>query len=195
MALKLHALLLLSLLLLPSLATGASEEVLLLWVALESGAFGELLLRALVGLAHLDAVVAQSEALLGLLGKVLVVGLGVVLCLRWSGSLLSHWCIGPIAESWVAGVGVWGEARLVLDFGLGNSIASLLIVPLALSSCLAPPVRSLLLVLGDSRAVVAVVACSAGATVLSSSAAASTTSASAATSTSAAVNITVLAGS
>jgi hypothetical protein len=111
------------------LGAGASEVLLV--SALDGLALGELLAGALVGLADGEAVAGKSLALLGEVGKVLLVGLGVVLLL---------------------GLGGGGDLRLgvasgVLNLGGGNVGASLLVRPLGLALYLAPAVTSLLLVL------------------------------------------------
>lgn len=108
------------------LATGASEVLLL--HAVDGLALGELLGGALVGLADGEAGVTKSLALLGQVGKVLVVGLALVLLGLLSGGALS-----------VGG--------LVLGLSGSNGVAGLLVLPLGLTLLVTPAVTGLLGVL------------------------------------------------
>ena len=189
LAVELYPLLLLDLLLLLGLAAGSCEEHLVLRVALESGAFWELLLRAFVGLANLGSVVAESLALLGQIGEVLLVRLRVVLWLRWRNILGCRRCSRTVGERGVTVVGVRGEASIVLGLCLCDDIASLLVVVLALASGRAPSMCSLLLVLFLAGVVPAIVTVGAVATVLSAT---SLTSATSTTSTASAATVTTV---
>lgn len=102
------------------LATDTSNEG-VLSVLLERLGVGPLLvdLGALVGLADLE-VLAQSQFLLGLLGE--VVGVGDALVLKLSGEL--------------GVLGILGNG--VLDLGLGNLLASLLVLLLSFTLGSAP---------------------------------------------------------
>lgn len=129
-------------LLLASLLTARAGEVVLL-LAGESLALGELLLGAFVGLAEGKVATTKCEALLGLLGQVLVVRLGL---LFWLGVLLTD-LVRAVAESWVGTAGVWGEARVVVNLSLGDSGSSGLVGKFTLASLGTPAVGSLLVVL------------------------------------------------
>lgn len=124
------------------LLAGGTGEVLLLHT-LDGLALGELLVGALVGLADGEAVATESLALLGEVGKVLVVGLALVLLGLGSGSRT----VRAGAESRVGGASVGSEASLVLSLGGSNSVTSLLVVPLGLALLVTPAVTGLLLVL------------------------------------------------
>ena len=116
------------------LATGTSEVLLV--DTLDGLALGELLAGALVGLADGEAVAGKSLALLGEVGKVLFVGLGVVL-LNLGGGVHA---VGTSSGSRVGAV-------VVLNFGSGKVGTSLLVVPLGGTLLEAPAVTGLLLVL------------------------------------------------
>jgi len=137
------------------LAAGRCHEVLVVRAALESSAFGELLLGALVGLASLEGVAAECETFLRLLGEVLVVGIGLLLGLGWRSILADCLavCARAIGERWVGASRVRGEAGLVLGFRVGNGFTGLLVVPLAFAGSLAPASRGLLLVLASRQSV------------------------------------------
>lgn len=122
------------LLLLPetsSLALAGSHEVLLIVLAGEGLALGELLAGALVGLAD-GQVTTELQLLLGDLGEMLLVGLGLHLGL---GGLL--WLLGG---GWDAGVEALGL------FGFGDGFAGFLVCELGFARLAAPGVRSLLCV-------------------------------------------------
>jgi hypothetical protein len=121
----------LGLVLLGAVLLGASASEVLLVSALDGLALGELLAGALVGLADGEAVAGKSLALLGEVGKVLLVGLGVVL-------LLGLGCGGDLGLSVASGV---------LNLGGSNVGTGLLVRPLGLALYLAPAVTGLLLVL------------------------------------------------
>lgn len=123
------------------LGTGAGEVLLV--GALDGLALGELLGRALIGLADGEAVAGKSLALLGEVGEVLLVRLGVVL-LSLGGGVHT---VRAGGEGRVGTSGVGSETRVVLSLGGGNVGASLLIVPLRLTLLVAPAVAGLLLVL------------------------------------------------
>ena len=123
------------------LATGTSEVLLV--DTLDGLALGELLAGALVGLADGEAVAGKSLALLGEVGKVLFVGLGVVL-LNLGGGVHA---VRAGGEGGVGTSGVGSETRVVLSLGGGNIGASLLVVPLRGTLLVAPAVTGLLLVL------------------------------------------------
>lgn len=147
-------LLVLNILCLLGLAARANDEVLVFRTG-EGLALWELLRGAFVGLA--DAQVAtESQTLLRKLGHVLVVGLGLVLGLSWllgGGSL----GIGSVAESWVASSSIRCEAGLVLHFGVGNGVASLLVGPLGIA-IFSTPALSCLLVMFSGSLLVAILA-------------------------------------
>lgn len=124
------------------LLAGGTGEVLLLHT-LDGLALRELLAGTLVGLADGEAVATESLALLGEVGKVLVVGLALVLLGLGSGSRT----VRAGAESRVGGASVGSEASLVLSLGGSNSVTSLLVVPLGLALLVTPAVTGLLLVL------------------------------------------------
>jgi hypothetical protein len=109
------------------LASWAGHEVLLL-LAGQSGALGELLAAALVGLA--DVLGSKGKLLLGLLGKVGGVGLAPVLRLG----------LGVVLS-----LSVLSDGLLLLS--LGDLLTSLLISQLGVTVSGAPAVGSLLLVL------------------------------------------------
>ena len=126
--------LLLGLLFLAGLGAGAGEVVLLLGVARELSALG-LLLGALVGLSRLERA-AESKTLLGLLGKVLVVGLGLLLGLGG----------GSVFADGGTSIGAPAICGLLLSFSLGNGFASGLVGPFGLSvGSVTPSVSGLLL--------------------------------------------------
>jgi hypothetical protein len=116
------------------LGTGTGEVLLV--SALHGLALGELLAGALVGLADGEAVAGKSLALLGKVGKVLLVGLGVVL-LRLGGGVHT---VGTGSGGRVGSV-------VVLNFGSSKVGTSLLVVPLRGTLLEAPAVTGLLLVL------------------------------------------------
>ena len=122
------------------LATGTSEVLLV--DTLDGLALGELLAGALVGLADGEAVAGKSLALLGEVGKVLLVGLGVVL-LRLGGGVHT---VGARRGGRVGRV-------VVLDLGSGKVGAGLLVVPLGGTLLEAPAVTGLLLVLALVKSV------------------------------------------
>ena len=116
------------------LGTGAGEVLLV--NALDGLALRELLAGTLVGLADGEAVAGKSLALLLKVGKVLLVGLGVVL-LGLGG------CVHTIGTSRGSRVG----AVVVLSFGSGEVGTGLLVSPLGATLLEAPAVTGLLLVL------------------------------------------------
>jgi len=116
---------------------GASASEVLLVRALNGLALRELLAGALVGLADGEAVAGKSLALLGEVGKVLLVGLGVILLLGLGGG-------GDLGLSVASGV---------LSLGGSNVGTGLLVSPLGLSLYLAPAVTGLLLVLAVNMSV------------------------------------------
>jgi len=134
------------------LGTGTSEVLLV--GALDGLALGELLAGALVGLADGEAVAGKSLALLLKVGKVLLVGLGVVLLGLGGG-------VHTIGTSRGSRVG----AVVVLSFGSGEVGTGLLVSPLGATLLEAPAVTGLLLVLANAGVAVTVVTdgpCSAG---------------------------------
>lgn len=132
------------------LATGSGNEGLILGVALKCLALWEFLLRALVRLACLQLLAAESQTLLGKLSEILVVGLGNFLWLGWRRLLnLGRGGSWPVAESCVATRSVRGEASIFLDLGGCDGLTSLLVVQLGISSLGAPSLGSLLLVLAN----------------------------------------------
>lgn len=147
--------LLLHFLLAAGLLVGGGHVVLLFGSALDRLALGEVLLGALVGLTDLQGAAAQRQALLGLLGEVLVVRLGVVLGLRGGGLdiaiLVSE--LGAVGESRVFGIDVGSEASFVLRFGLSNGLAGFFIGPLGGAGFSTPSVCGLLLVFADRQSV------------------------------------------
>jgi hypothetical protein len=122
------------------LATGTSEVLLV--NTLDGLALGELLAGTLVGLADGEAVAGKSLALLGKVGKVLLVGLGVVL-LSLGGGVHT---VGASCGSRVGRV-------VVLNFGSCEVGAGLLVVPLGGTLLEAPAVTGLLLVLAVAKSV------------------------------------------
>jgi hypothetical protein len=122
------------------LATGTSEVLLV--DTLDGLALGELLAGTLVGLADGEAVAGKSLALLGKVGKVLLVGLGVVL-LSLGGGVHT---VGASCGSRVGRV-------VVLNFGSCEVGAGLLVVPLGGTLLEAPAVTGLLLVLAVAKSV------------------------------------------
>jgi hypothetical protein len=122
------------------LATGTSEVLLV--DTLDGLALGELLAGTLVGLADGEAVAGKSLALLGEVGKVLFVGLGVVL-LNLGGGVHA---VGTSSGSRVGAV-------VVLNFGSGKVGTGLLVVPLGGTLLEAPAVTGLLLVLAFAESV------------------------------------------
>jgi hypothetical protein len=122
------------------LATSTGEVLLV--DALDGLALGELLAGALVGLADGKAVAGKSLALLAEVGKVLLVGLGVVLLGLGGG---------------VHTVGASGRGRVgrvvVLNFGSCEVGTGLLVVPLGGTLLEAPAVTGLLLVLAFAMSV------------------------------------------
>jgi hypothetical protein len=122
------------------LATSTGEVLLV--DALDGLALGELLVGALVGLADGKAVAGKSLALLAEVGKVLLVGLGVVLLGLGGG---------------VHTVGASGRGRVgrvvVLNFGSCEVGTGLLVVPLGGTLLEAPAVTGLLLVLAFAMSV------------------------------------------
>ena len=127
-AIELDVDLLLALALTLGLGTLAGHVGLLLFLTGQSLAFGELLAATLVGLA--DVLGGEGELLLSLLDEVGSVGLAPVFRLRL-GLVLA---LGSIGDS-------------VLLFGLGDGLASLLVLELGVAVVAAPAVSSLLLVL------------------------------------------------
>jgi hypothetical protein len=122
------------------LGTGTGEVLLV--SALNGLALGELLVGALVGLADGEAVAGKSLALLGEVGKVLLVGLGVVL-LRLGGGVHT---VGASSRGRVGRV-------VVLNFGSCEVGTGLLVVPLRGTLLEAPAVTGLLLVLAFAMSV------------------------------------------
>jgi hypothetical protein len=126
---------------LAGLATGTSHEVLVRRVACECLALGELLLGTLVGLANFNAC-TERGTLLFLLGKVLLVGFGLVLLLGSIGTSLAVWSSG---ESGIPAVSVGSSVGVVLCFSVGDGVAGLLVGPLGIATLTAPSLSSLLL--------------------------------------------------
>jgi hypothetical protein len=122
------------------LGTGTGEVLLV--SALNGLTLGELLVGALVGLADGEAVAGKSLALLGEVGKVLLVGLGVVL-LRLGGGVHT---VGASSRGRVGRV-------VVLNFGSCEVGTGLLVVPLRGTLLEAPAVTGLLLVLAFGMSV------------------------------------------
>lgn len=129
----------LGLVLLGAVLLGAGASEVLLVGTLDGLALGELLAGALVGLADGEAVATKSLALLGEVGKVLLVGLGVVLLGLGSG-------VDAVRAGGNSRVGTVNSA-FVLRFGGSNVGTGLLVGPLGLALYAAPAVTSLLLVL------------------------------------------------
>lgn len=82
--------------------------------------------------------------------EVVVVGLGDLLWLSWSGVFGSYGLGWAVAEGWVGGAGVGSEAWLLIRLGLGDSLTGLLIVPFGGTGLSTPAVSGLLLVLASS---------------------------------------------
>jgi hypothetical protein len=122
------------------LGTGTGEVLLV--SALNGLALGELLVGALVGLADGEAVAGKCLALLGEVGKVLLVGLGVVL-FRLGGGVHT---VGASSRGRVGRV-------VVLNFGSCEVGTGLLVVPLRGTLLEAPAVTGLLLVLAFGMSV------------------------------------------
>ena len=134
-------LLLTNLLRLLGLATSASNEVLCLWVTSECLALWELLRGSLVWLADVQAT-AKCQTLLGLFGQVFVVGFGLLL---WLGcGIFGSSAVWSVGKGWVLSAGIRCEASIVLDFGVGNGLAGLLVGPLGVAVFTSPTVSCLL---------------------------------------------------
>jgi len=138
---------------LAGLATGTSHEVLVRRVACECLALGELLLGTLVGLANFNAC-TERGTLLFLLGKVLLVGFGLVLLLGSIGTSLAVWSSG---ESGIPAVSVGSSVGVVLCFSVGDGVAGLLVGPLGIATLTAPSLSSLLLLFANAGVAVTVV--------------------------------------